>query len=360
MKIGVITIHFYDNYGAILQCYALQKTLEKLGADVEVFNYECDYIKRPYTWIHKKNKGFMRYLFELIGYVCYLPRRRGFQKFRQNIRFSAPIYKEGLKEASKEYDALIAGSDQIWNFRNTGFETAYFLDFVEKPVKKYSYAASFGVNELDADTMAQCKELLASFSGISVREESAVPLIEDITGRMPAKVLDPTLLLDQETWEELCKPPKAQEPFILVYQLGFSKNLIAFAKKLAKEKHMKIQYIPFPLGGGVKCHCNIAPSPEEWLGLFKQASYVVSDSFHGIVFSVAFEKEFFVEADGQHKNIRARELVELLKLDNRRIINGENASSNQKINYQKVHQILQKEKDVSLHYLQNIVNQIET
>ena len=144
-KVGVITFHNYDNYGAILQSYALQKCLERLGAQPEIIDYKCNYISNPFCLQRLRNKGVFEYIYGVIGYFCYLPRRIKCNLFRKKIKYSGPFTSKTINKADGKYDIYISGSDQIWDWNLTGFDKTYFLNFVTKG-KKCSYAASIGEN----------------------------------------------------------------------------------------------------------------------------------------------------------------------------------------------------------------------
>lgn len=130
-------------------------------------------------------------------------------------------------------------------------------------------------------------------------------------------VCDPTLLLTAEEWDKLLVEPKYKEKYILVYQLGINKEIVDFARRLHNKTGYRIVYIPFPLVGLLKCNCKITVGPAEWMGLFKNAEYVVSDSFHGVVFALIFNRKFFAKVNGHHMNRRVQQLLNLVKLTDR-------------------------------------------
>ena len=141
-RVGVITFHNYDNYGAILQSYALQKKLREIGTQPEIIDYRCDYISNPFRLVNLKKKGLFNYIYGAIGHICYIPRRFKCNRFRKHMRYSQPVTQGKMQPVAGKYDIYIAGSDQIWDYKLTNFDTTYFLDFVKKGKKKCSYAAS--------------------------------------------------------------------------------------------------------------------------------------------------------------------------------------------------------------------------
>lgn len=354
MKIGIITFHDYNNYGAILQSYALQKVLMSRGCDSEIIDYKCEYIRKPYRLINLRKKGLFTYLFGLVGFICYLPRKKRCDIFRKQMKYSMPFCDSNIDKIADTYDAYITGSDQVWNYKLTNFDKNYFLKFVSDDTKKFSYAASFGLTILDEQYKSEYAKLLSSFNAITVREEQGANIVNELTSRMPEIVLDPTLMLTCEEWNEVTKKYKNDSDYILVYQLGLSKKVIEFTKKLSNECNCKIIFVPFPLGKFIKSKISISIGPDGWLGLFKNAKYVVTDSFHGIIFSVLFNKNFYAEVSGQHKNSRAENFLSRFKLSDRIIDNVKDL--HQIIDYNEVNKEITIEREKSIQCLKNMLN----
>lgn len=356
MKAGIITFQETNNYGAILQSYALQKSIKKLGHEVEVIDYKCNYIRKPYHISNLKKKGITSYLFGVIGYICYMPRTKNAKIFRKYMKYSKPYVLDNIKEANKEYDTFITGSDQVWNYKLTNSDNTYLLDFVQDSKKKNSYAASIGLNELSPIEQKRYGESLRDFNKILVREAKAKEIIEGVCNNEVATVLDPTFLLSKEEWNDVAIPPTREDKYILVYQLGISKRMINFVKALSKTTGYKVKYIPFPIIGTVKCSLTITAGPAEWLGLFQKAEYIITDSFHGTVFSILFNKKFFSEICDQNSGVGSRidNLLKLFELENRLISENSLSMYEKEINYEIVNQILEKERNNSYAYLEKI------
>lgn len=318
-RIGVITFHDYDNYGAILQSYGLQKKLRELGTYPEIIDYRCEYISNPFRLVNLKEKGLFNYIYGAIGHICYIPRRRKCNQFRKHMKYSEPVTRKTLNNVAGKYDIYIAGSDQVWDYKLTNFDTTYFLDFPAKGKKKCSYAASIGEHLPPDEYKEDYKRLLKDFDEILVRENYGADIVEELTEKRPDVVCDPTLLLTAEEWNELLKEPKIKGKYILVYQLGINKEVVDFVKRLKKATGYRVVYIPFPLVGLLKCRCEITIGPAEWMGLFKNAEYVVSDSFHGVVYSLLFNRKFFTMVNGHHQNRRVEQLLKLVNLSERTI-----------------------------------------
>lgn len=358
MKIGILTFQTTNNYGAILQSYALQKVLKDYGQSPEIINYQCEYISKPYRLINFKEKGLAGYLFSLIGYICYLPRTKACNDFRKQMRYSSVVDSENIKKIDDNYDFYIVGSDQVWNYRLTNGDTRYLLDFVANDSKKYSFAASLGVSEIDMKYRDIYTQLLNKFSRISVREKQGAEVIEGLIKKPVSVVLDPTLLLSAKEWLQVSQLPQIKQEYILVYQLGISKNLIKFVKDISRQTGFRVLYIPFPLGGYVGCSCKWRIGPAEWLGLFANASYIVTDSFHGTAFSILFNKLFYTEASGQHKNVGSRlySLLETFGLTGRLFDERTQFKTGQKIDYEYVNKKLESERSKSIQFLEEILN----
>lgn len=356
-NVGVITFHNYDNYGAILQSYGLQVKLKEMGFEPEIIDYNCEYISNPFRLVNLKEKGLFNYIYGAIGHICYIPRRRKCQEFRRkHMRYSAPVPKGSMSIVSDKYDLYIAGSDQIWDYKLTNFDTAYFLDFVDDGKKKYSYAASIGEHLPPEKLRAEYSALLKRFDKILVRENYGADIVEELTGERPECVCDPTLLLSAEEWEPFVKTPKKKSKYILVYQLGINTEIVEFARRLAKKTGYRIVYIPFPLVGLLKCSCKIAIGPSEWLGLFKNAKYVVSDSFHGVVFSLLFNRPFFTMVNGHHTNKRVEQLLKTVGLSHRVIDHVSDEELVSPIDFTYANQQIEKMREDSLKALKGMIS----
>lgn len=355
-QVGVITFHNYDNYGAILQSYALQQKLEELGTQPEIIDYNCKYISNPFRLERLRNKGLFNYIYGIIGYFCYIPRRIKCNAFRKKIKYSEPFTSKTLKNADGKYDIYISGSDQIWDWNLTGFDKAYFLDFVTEG-KKCSYAASIGENLPTEEHREKYAMLLKNFDNILMRESYGADVVEELIGHKPECACDPTLLLTADEWETVMAKPIMKKPYILVYQLGVNTKLVDFTKKLKKTTGLDVVYVPFPLVGALKCRPRIFDGPSEWLRLFKDAQYVVTDSFHGAVFSILFHKKFYIYANGHHINKRVDEFLKRLNLTEC-VIDG--SSSDEipfpDINYDFVDSQLDKIRGESMENLKKIID----
>lgn len=355
-KIGIITFQETNNYGAIFQNYALQQAIRKLGAEPETLDYKSEYIGKPYRLQHLKNKGLFGYLFGILGYMIYLPRTKKCNEFRKIIKFSQPITKKELNKIEENYDHFITGSDQVWNCKLTGMDTAYMLDFVKDKRKCSSYAASIGLPKLELDIAKKYDELIKDFHCVSVRESSAAKLLEEITTKEIQVVSDPCLLLNVDEWKLVTLPKKRKNPFVLVYQLGVSGDVVKLAKKIAKEKKLKIVFVPFPVGELAKGKWAFDAGNADLLSYIRDAEYVITDSFHGTLLSIIFNKQFFTKVAGTHAGVGSRIYDLLDKYGLRERIITENIRYDNSIDYKNINMLIEKERESSINVLKLMVH----
>lgn len=353
-KIGVLTFHNYDNYGAILQSYALQKKLKELEAEPEIIDYRCEYICNPFRIINLKKKGFFNYIYGIAGNICYIPRRKKCNKFRRHMKYSPRVTKDNIKSLGDKYDVYLAGSDQIWDYKLTNFDQTYFLNFVNEEKKKVSYAASME-NIPPNEVGTSYAELLKTFDNVLVRENYVADIIEELLGKRPECVCDPTILLTAEEWKSILKKPKNNDKYILVYQLGINKEIVRFVKRLQRKTGYRVIYIPFPLLGILRCDINLTIGPNEWLGLFNHSEYVISDSFHGIVFAILFNKKFFGMINGHHINRRMEQLLAKVNLLHRTIDNVSDYQLTEDIDFTYANKQIEQMREDSMRLLKKII-----
>lgn len=291
MKIAIITFQNADNFGAMLQCYALQQAITRIGYKCDVIDYHCEYLSKPYSIAALKRKGFIRYILGNINVFVRIPRKKNFSKFRKEISKTVSVNKANIKILNEEYDIFITGSDQVWNYQLTDFDTRYFLDFVNDSDKKISYAASLGFDSFPDQVASQYYDLLKDYKCISVRERSAKELLVNILHRDIQVVLDPTLLLVKEDWDKVLIEPNKRN-YIFVYQLSPSSYFIYILKELKRKTGLKVIAVPFAMGP-VCAEIDMFAGPSEWIGYIKNAEYIVTDSFHATVFALVYNKKLY-------------------------------------------------------------------
>ena len=335
MKAGIITIHNSPSYGASLQSYALWKYISLQGVDCEIIDlhrpYHVDYVPskkyKPYslqkTPLTARVKGIVKKVFgyksEIKAYLTDEAQKK-FDKFNAEIKLSRPYY--GIDELYADppyYDVYITGSDQVWNPFQPYCLEPYFLTFAPKGRRCISYAASIGISTLPDNIASDVKKWLEHYDEIAVREETAQKMLEKLTGREIQRVCDPTFLVSQNDWQSIAKSPDYKD-YILVFSLSKSRTLIDYVCRLSKECGLSVVVI-----GNKDKNDEGQPyivvddaGPREFLGLISKAEMVVTDSFHGTVFSVIMAaKNFFTYISPDNKRgSRIVDLLESLQLKN--------------------------------------------
>lgn len=351
-KTRIVTFYNAHNYGAVLQGYALKATLEKMGHLCGVMHYENDFMTRQYRPRPCNNRSSIKgRLAALLTYPVRISKYNIFRKFIES--YLADIDKNECGDDVY----YISGSDQVWNYSMTDFDKTYFLDFVKYGKYKNSYSASFGFDEIPAEYKGEYKSLLESFNKISVRETAGAKIISDLIGKTVPVTLDPTMLLTPSHWERIAPDKYRHKKYILMYLMVETDTIFSFANKLKAETGLDIIYINdniFRRRKGIKYRLNV--SPREWVSLFLNASYVITNSFHGTAFSINFNKSFFVELLPPQFNVNSRleNILGLFGLENRLIKNGSTKNPTEKIDYIKINKILENERKSSFEYLKSI------
>ncbi len=338
MKVGIVTFQETNNYGAILQNYALQQAVCKQGGTPETIDYRSRYIGRPYGLQHLKDKGLFTYLFGVAGYLIYALRTKKSRAFRRHITYSPAVKREDLATLNERYDVFLTGSDQVFNHKLTGMDGTYMLDFVTDKSRCNSYAASLGLHELDETVHRQYREWLNDFHYITVREKTAEAVLRQVLEREVKTVSDPCFLLEKAEWEKVAVEPKTKKPYIFVYELAMSKNVVAFAQKIAREKGLRIVFAPFPMGKLAQGTYAIDAGPGEILGLIRHAEYVVTDSFHGTLFSILFNKRFYTHVADKKIGSRISDLLEVCGLQDRLLT--DKANYEDAVDYDRVNDVI--------------------
>ncbi len=303
-KVGLITIHNANNYGAVLQAYALQQAIIKLGYDCKIIDYTTKTeLNDKKLFSFKLSIGsVIGNIRTLLSYSARKKRNRGFENFtRNNYKLTDKSYKE-LSELSNEdfdFDVFVTGSDQTFNLYLRGdieARKAYFLPFV-KCGRKISYASSMGekMNELQQQDKEWMAARFKEYDHISVREINAAKFINELTGLKPEIVVDPTLLLDAEDWQKLCTEKiKSKDDYILFYSVLSDSWVIDKVNQISKITGLKV--IAPHLKNRYELSTNYTrateASPTDFLNLIKNAKLVCVTSFHGTVFSLLFNVPF--------------------------------------------------------------------
>ncbi len=298
-KVATVTFHRSDNFGSVLQAYALGEKLVQMGYDQYIIDYRKAEVANMYKILKKPTNKFLVItdIYNLLYYRKLKKRQKRFEKFRNDFFRLSNVYnsKEELVQAPPAADVYICGSDQIWNTSILDFDGTYLLDFV-KSGRKISYAAS-GIKKTHTDeAIKTVSEAISSFDGVTVRETyTAKRLGIDYSN----VVLDPVLLLTDNDWDKACADIKADKKYMLCYFAGnVSFEFEHFTKKYAEEKGLH-RILLMPEWRNIKRSGKKSydAGPREFLALIKNADIVCTDSFHGTAFSILFNKPFIV---GQH------------------------------------------------------------
>lgn len=370
MNIKVITRHGPSNYGSLLQSIATVKKIEEFGHQCEIIDYQrADErgLNGVLTQLKAKD-GFGNPLKKL----AYIAIRYPIEKFAQ-VRFDK-MRKKYVKMTSRcsshvdlkkiSADAFITGSDQVWGpMMNGVYDSAYFLQFVGKDSRKLAYAASFGKTKFDESTVVAYKKMLSEYDKIAVREKSAVSLLEEWgLDNCLGQVLDPTLLLDSNTWKDLLvskhdSQKYANKNYILVYQIHNDPKLSDYAKRIARQSGMELlrvnPYLHQKYRGGKFICC---PDLGEFLALIDNASCIITDSFHGTCFSINFGKQFIEILPNNATGTRNQSILELTGLSDRILHDTDDYSLLDKvIDYGKVYEVLVAERRKSLEVIRSMI-----
>lgn len=334
-KVAILTLPLHFNYGGILQAYALQTTIRRMGYDVE--HIEVGYkpsAKEEWLLFCKRLVGrfFRGDKTELLHERNHRKKdehvgQRIYSFIKKNIRIRHFQQFCDIKES--DYDVYVVGSDQIWrpmyykDIRNA------FLGFTKDwNVKRIAYAPSMAVGEweLSATDTEFCRQMLSCFDAVSVRERRSVNVIKDKLGIIPQCVLDPTMLLASEEYENICKQEdtKIEENSLFVYLLDQHDSSERIINKLCQEKNLKPVSIQY---NHALTPDHIQESVQFWLKSIMDSNYVLTDSFHACVFSILFGKQFYVLQNEVRGNERINTLLNLFKKEDC-LIKGESFSEN--------------------------------
>lgn len=386
-KIALVTCYFHQNYGSMLQAFATQKFFDDRGIPCE--NICIDGLKKEINSAKKRfylkqitNPQVLTGTFWRIGRkkIAKLThkqtlgknfelRAKKFKEFEQkNFRISKRYdSKKDLTKACENYSAVLVGSDQLWLPSNIAADY-YTLNWASDNIKKISYATSFGTSYLPRDLVSITKKFVSRFQYLSVREEAGVEIIRKCAGIQAHLVCDPTLLFTAEQW--MCiqdEEPVAKYDYILCYFLGNNTKDREFAKRLSKVTGCKILAL-LHLDEYISKDCDYAyetpfdVGPGELLNLIRNAKYVVTDSFHGSVFSILNKKIFFTSRRIKKKGIldtnnRLDSLFDNLGITGRLITGDEDVNEclSRQLNYSEIHNKISQMREKSIAFLENAV-----
>lgn len=348
-KSAIITICDNSNYGNRLQNYALHKILNKMNVDnITIWDKREKTLKEKFKLTIKKILSIsnLKYKKNIL-----------FQKFTHKNISNKYVNLDNLKELNNEFDYFIVGSDQIWNYNFGHAKEKDFLKFADKN-KTISYAPSFGISNIDDEWKERISDGVNHIKYLSVREQQGAKIIKELTGRDTQVVLDPTLLLSKEEWCKIQKKPKKmkKEKYILTYFLGEkTEKLNKEINMLSEDENLKIINL-----------CDIADKdfyacgPSEFLYLFNNAELVLTDSFHACVFSIIFNKPFYVfdrNSKGMKSmNSRLDTLLSTFKQEQRKVNSLSSIDDVFACDYKESYEILKVKQNESLTFLKSALN----
>ncbi|MEN6385118.1 MAG: polysaccharide pyruvyl transferase family protein [Phycisphaerales bacterium] len=376
-KVAILTFFNRMNYGADLQAYALHKKVKDLGYDCEILdvlapNDPC--AKRPQIYKplassqkmqsikNRINKKIVTFMAKILGTKNAQLKKEKFEQFKKmymavSERKFASV--DDLYCHQMLYDIFITGSDQVWSPKSAFTSPEpYFLTFVSKDKKKISYAPSFGVSEIPQEVKEHYKQWLTNIDFLSVRENQGAEMVRNIAGRIAEVVLDPTLLLTADEWNQIAVEPKIKKPYILLYDRINSSYVVKLAYHLSKKTGCSI--VRIPRGNSregieykIKNLFDIGPS--DFLGLFHNASFVLTSSFHGTAFAINYNKPFYsILRKGYLVNSRIINILDNLRLASRLLYVGDSFPNDDYfVNFSQANVSLHKEREKSLAFLTN-------
>lgn len=360
MKIAIITQPLRTNYGGILQNYALQTVLRKLGHEPITIDYDCRYPK--WRWVMGRMKSILMGTRHHIEFPHYgRSGQENLNRFiHENIITTKPVKKPTRTKIERlGAEAVVVGSDQVWSpLCNVPIEFMgnMYLDFLEGwKGLRVAYAASFGSSEWQytADQTRECSRLVQAFDAVSTREKSGVSLCKEYLNKVAVHVLDPTLLLTAEHYERIIGNIKCRyehKPYLFAYILDMTEEKKEFLENKASDLGLSL-YLK-----GANDDIAWDDSIEEWLATIHEASYVVTDSFHGTVFSILFHRPFLSMINNRRGADRFYSLLNLLELSNRAITMANiSAAEDIDVDWAKVDSLIKDRKQFSMEFLKSAI-----
>lgn len=335
MKVGILTFHWADNYGAMLQAYGLWQAVTKLGHSAYFVDYAPQGIRLPFWrgWGISKGAQFPARALQHLRFELFR---------RKHLPLTAPCASATvLEKVARGLDAVIVGSDQVWNVNMyKTFSPAYFLDFAEgSGCRRISYAACFGERSAPDTDVLRIGDLLRDFNSISVRNELSRELVWNLAKINPQIVLDPTFLHD---YGEFISPEHSSRKYIAAYFINYEQIKTARRMLDTIKNHLNLPVV-FVGHDNMKEDPSeqrmISAGPIQWLNIFSNAAFIFSNSFHATIFSIKFRKPFIIWKSLRPERIQ--HLVSLCGLESRLLADGDITSIGKRINepidYDKVH-----------------------
>ncbi len=362
-KVGIITFHKAHNYGAVLQAYALKKMLKNLNAEVTFLDFDNEALDKNYRLFPSlKNEGAANFLKLTIKTLLDFPRKK-----QRHIAFNSFITKyldsTNISKTGVNLDCVFLGSDQIWNPNITGYLDPVFFGQHHNidSTRTVSYAASMGNGMTEDNINNELKRLISCIDSVGVREKSLKLTLESNLGVSCHQNLDPTLLLSKDDWDEISdENDKNENKYILVYEVEKHQSTDSIIQYIKSKTGYNVKVVSSKTSHHVSKSSITTASPKEFISLFKNASFVVTTSFHGTVFSIIYNIPFYTLKFGTGVDNRSSGLLSALELTGRHIKGvDEILPSYGKIEFDKVNSLLEDQRKASLQFIRdNLSNSI--
>ena len=370
-KIGIITMHRVINAGSALQTYALYSAVCKLGYKCEIVDYQYP---NDFHIAESQTKSavpfFTKLWLRLKYFILYRSRtqRLRFKQFQAQAWESSDYYpnRESLINNPPKYDLCITGSDQVWNPRCMKGDSMFFCGFAPN-TPRIAYASSFTQGEIPPPLQSHYTHHLSNYQAVGVRERSGVKLFEKLTGKQTEVVCDPTILLTASDYEPFIKKAHkyTNRRYLLAYILDYAFNpyptIQQLIDRISKEQGLEVIYLMANSINNYKLGNSITSAgPNEFLKLFSEASYIVTSSFHGVAFSLLFEKDFYtVVPNEESEDGRIQSLLQAVGAQNRAIKRGEDLSmfKSEKVDYSAIRPEIDSYRARSYNFLRTAIEQ---
>lgn len=363
MKAAIITLHRVYNYGSALQAYATQTVFEKAGYEAVVIDYIT--AQRTKKQIMKtaaagSNTSMSSFVYTFFKFFSVFLKEMTFGKFvKKNLHLTKQyITTDDLEKDPPQADIYVTGSDQTWNSQyNGGVDRGFFLTFAPKDKAKVSFVASFGKTHLNETEVAETKPFIDQYNKLSVREDSALNVLHQLGRDDGVQLIDPTLQLTKEEWLKIASPRLVKQPYLILMLLYNEDNhATEYARRIADEKGLRLVKISWemkkpPMVDQLFTH----RSPADFVSLFANADFVVTNSFHGLAFSINLERDFVVVPRNEF-NSRIESLLTLTGLQERLVSTADTAleESEKPIDYGKVNTQLAEERQKAKRYIESL------
>lgn len=366
-KIGIMTFHRSENYGSVLQAYALAKAVDKISGDntAQIIDYSNPHQRELYSIFLKNNslKNIVKNIRAALNYSQLKRRKNNFNHFINDV---LPVSKEkyynsnDLKKHKENYDKIICGSDQIWNPQSVDFSMSFFA--VDFDCKKYAYAPSIrNAQAKDFENYSEeVSKSLDDFERLSLREKESIPVLQQLTNKKIECVCDPTLLLNRDDFDEICSDNKISGDYIFYYSIDYNAESVEMVKYIADKLNMPV-YIIFSTNKTYNVyfkgfHLSKANAPGDFISLVKNAKLVLSTSFHGAAFSVIYRKNFFALKANGYKDYRIADILHEIGLQSRYIDIDDMKKINLEEDVEYDENAIKKMREKSINYLEECLN----